>query len=121
MLHIIFVTKLYFKIIFIDIVKIYLDLEGDLLSDVDLTEEFDTDLLPEWTGELETERLPDFDLVGDIDVDLDILRDRERDLDPISSFEPLHGELLLPEWERLHEELLLPEWERLNEELLLLE
>jgi len=44
--------------------------------------ELDADLLLEWAGELEAERLPDFDRAGDLDTDLDLLRDCERDLEP---------------------------------------
>jgi len=36
----------------------------------------------ELSGELEAERLPDFDWAGDLDTDLDRLRDCERDLVP---------------------------------------
>jgi len=61
-------------------IYIYLDLEGDLLPDLEC--ELDADLLPERTGELEAERLPDFDRAGDLDPDLDLLRDCERDLVP---------------------------------------
>jgi len=42
----------------------------------------DADLLPERAGELEAERLPDFERAGDLDTDLDLLRDCERDLVP---------------------------------------
>jgi len=42
----------------------------------------DADLLPNRAGELEAERLPDFDRAGDLDTDLDLLRDCERDLEP---------------------------------------
>lgn len=55
--------------------QIYLDL-GDMLPDLDLAGELDADLLPERAGELEAERLP-----ADLDADLDLLRDRERDLE----------------------------------------
>jgi hypothetical protein len=44
-----------------------------MLPDLDLAGELEADLLPERAGELETERLPDFERAGDLDTDLDLL------------------------------------------------
>jgi len=52
---------------------------------LDLAGELDADLLSEQASELETERLlPDFDWAGDLDADLDLLRDGEHDLELVA-------------------------------------